>query len=430
MALGGGNFITQNKVLPGSYINIVSAAKANVTLGERGYAALALPLTWGKDGEVFAVTAEEFRRNSLTIFGFPHNSAAAAGLRDLFKNAKTLYCYKLMNEGRKASNDIATAKYKGSTGARLSTEIRQGAVAGTFDVKIHYATSVVYEVTVSDLEELKGLGNDWVDWTMDNLTVFERTSLSGENLDGGEVTAAQHREFLNAAQSYGFNAIGCLSEEKEIKDMYIREVKDMRDNVGMKYQAVVYNADKPDYEGVINVINCAGAVYWTLGIIAGCEVNKSNTNKKYDGEAEIPVKYTQLELEAALKEGKFIFHRVGNEIRVLQDINSLTTFTEEKGEEFRENQTVRVADQIAADTAYLFNTKYAGKIPNDASGRVSLWNDLVKLHQRLQDLHAIENFLPEHITVNAGDTKKSVVITDAVTVVNAMAQLYMTIMIS
>jgi len=34
MALGGGNFLVQNKVLPGSYINFVAAAKASAALSD------------------------------------------------------------------------------------------------------------------------------------------------------------------------------------------------------------------------------------------------------------------------------------------------------------------------------------------------------------------------------------------------------------
>ena len=48
MALGGGTFVTQNKKLPGSYINFVSAAKASATLSERGYATMPLELDWGR----------------------------------------------------------------------------------------------------------------------------------------------------------------------------------------------------------------------------------------------------------------------------------------------------------------------------------------------------------------------------------------------
>ena len=38
MALGGGVWVTQNKILPGSYVNIVSASKATATGGHRDVA--------------------------------------------------------------------------------------------------------------------------------------------------------------------------------------------------------------------------------------------------------------------------------------------------------------------------------------------------------------------------------------------------------
>ena len=65
---------------------------------------------------------------------------------------------------------------------------------------------------------------------------------------------------------------------------------------------------------------------------------------------------------------------------------------------FSSNQTIRVLDQIANDIAVLFGKKYIGKVPNDASGRVSLWNDIVKHHQELQNIRAIENFSSDNVT--------------------------------
>lgn len=82
---------------------------------------------------------------------------------------------------------------------------------------------------------------------------------------------------------------------------------------------------------------------------------------------------------------------------------------------FPSNQTIRVLDQIANDIAVLFGKKYLGKVPNDASGRISLWNDIVKHHQELQNIRAIENFSSDNVTVAQGDTKKAVVVTDYVT---------------
>ncbi len=70
MSLGGGTFLTQNKVLPGSYINVISVAKASATLSDRGYCTMPLELDWGVDGEVFTVEASDFQKRSLEFFGY------------------------------------------------------------------------------------------------------------------------------------------------------------------------------------------------------------------------------------------------------------------------------------------------------------------------------------------------------------------------
>jgi hypothetical protein len=176
--------------------------------------------------------------------------------------------------------------------------------------------------------------------------------------------------------------------------------------------------------------NAWDLVYWVTGIAAGTAVNRSALNRVYDGEFAIDVNYTQTQLESAIRGGKFAFHRVGNDIRVLSDINSLTSLTLEKNDLFQSNQTIRVIDQIGNDIAVLFNTRYLNEIPNDASGRVSFWNDIVRHHNQLQDIRAIENFAPEDIVVVQGNSKKAVRVTDRITVVNAMSQLYMTVIVS
>ena len=88
-----------------------------------------------------------------------------------------------------------------------------------------------------------------------------------------------------------------------------------------------------------------------------------------------------------------------------------------------------VIDQIANDIAKLFSTKYMGKIQNNKSGRVSLWADIVAHHKQLEAITAIENFDSSLVTVEQGATKKSVIVTDAVKVINSMSQLYMTVVI-
>lgn len=436
MALGGGTFLTQNKVLPGTYINFISVATASATLGDRGFAAIGLELDWGQEGKIFEVTNGDFQKNSMKIFGHSFADAAMKGLRDLFKNVTTLYCYRLNGGGVKAANTFATALYSGTRGNDIKIAIQANVDDNSkFDVQTWIDGSMVDSQTVAKASDL--VANAYVSFKTDAvLKVTAATTMTGGT--NGTASAAAHQAFLDKIESYpAINAIGYVGTEVVIKNLYASFAKRMRDEVGVKFQVVLY-AIAADYEGCINVknkvlddgANEASMVYWTLGAAARTAVNASATNKIYDGEYTVEVDYTQAQLEAAIKAGEFTFHQVGDKVRVLSDINSLVTTTANKGDIFKDNQTVRVCDQIATDIANLFVTKYLGVVPNDASGRTSLWADIVKHHEDLQDIRAIEDFSDEDVTVEQGDTKKSVVVTDTVTVVNTMEKLYMTVYVA
>ena len=67
-----------------------------------------------------------------------------------------------------------------------------------------------------------------------------------------------------------------------------------------------------------------------------------------------------------------------------------------------------------------------GVVPNKASGRTSLWSDLKKLRENLQTTGAIENFSDSDLTVERGESKKSVLVASSIEVVNMMDKMYMT----
>lgn len=343
--LGGGTFVTQNKTLPGSYINFINASSASSTVTDRGVVAIALPLN--KDaGAVIEVTKGQFVTDCKNILGKAYDSKDMAVLREIF---------------------------------------------------CHATKVVIYD-----------LGAD------------------------GEVEDA-----IKAFEAHEFNVLCAYTVDSNDVNTYIAAVKNWRDELGKKCQIVVYNVERPDYEGVINVVSTVsdeGAdthalVAWTAGAEAACKINESCTNMLYDGEYTINANKTQSELESCIANGQLAFHRVYGDIRLLEDVNSLTTTTAEKGADFKSNQTIRVIDQIANDIAKLFNTKYLGRIPNNQSGRVSLWADIVSHHRKLEAINAIENFDSTALTVTQGENKKSVVVNDAITVTGAMAQLYMTVVI-
>ena len=435
MALGGGTFIAQNKVLPGAYINFISVAKATATLSDRGFAAMGLELDWGQDGQIFEVTQGDFQKDSMKIFGYSYADDKLKGIREMMSKLTTLYAYKLTSGGQKASNDIATAKYCGVRGNDIKIAIQTNVDDNDmFDVQTILDTTIVDVQTVAKAEDL--VANDYVSFKGAELALTASTPLTGGT--NGTADAAAHQAFLDKVESYpSINAIGYVGTDNAVKSLYAAFTERMRDSVGVKFVAVLYNK-AADYEGVINVknkvlddgANEASLVYWATGVAAGTAVNASATNMTYDGEYTVDTNYTQSQLEKAIKAGEFTLHQVGDKVNVLTDINSLVTTTVNKGEDFKSNQTIRVLDQIATDIASLFVTKYLGAIPNDEDGRTSLWNDIVKHHQQLLSLRAIENFTEEDVQVAQGDTKKSVVVSDAVTVVNAMEKLYMAVMVA
>lgn len=428
MGLGGGTFVTVGeKTMPGSYINFVSASRANFALSERGYVAIPLELDWGEEQKVVTLSLDDFRNNSLTVFGYNFSDDAMKPLREIFRHAQTVYFYRL-GTGTKAASTMATAKYAGTRGNKIkivTTAIISGETTTGYTVKTFLDDILV------DTQEVSGATattddlavNDFVDW-------IAEVSLSAGtvNLSGGAnatITSGNYSSFLAAIEPYSFNVIGYAGTDSAIKALFAAFTQRLRDSLGIKFQCVLYQYETANYEGVVSVENNADAVYWTVGALAGCPVNKSVTNAKYDGEYEINTNYTQEQLETALKSGKFVFHKVGEDVRVLEDINTLTTFTEEKSEDFKENQTIRVIDQIGNDIAAIFNTRFLGIIPNDNSGRAALWNEIVKHHSNLQAIGAIENFSGDNVTVQEGNTKRSVVVNDVITPINCMTQLYM-----
>lgn len=434
MALGGGVFTAQNKVLPGSYINFISAARANVSLSERGVAAVPMQLSWGAEDSVLLLEKSEFEKQALSLLGYPATHAKMKPIRELFQHATKLYLYRLNQSPDKASNAFCTAKCGGSRGDSVQITIYRNVDDATkFEVMTLLEDMVVDKQVVTDMSELQD--NPYVIWNRE--AALEETvgaTLSGGS-DGTNITGDAYSKFLQKIESYSFHALACDTSDKDIINLFIAFTKRMREEVGVKFQTVVYRAEKADHEGIVSVENKVvdgdeyGLIYWVTGIIAGCAINKSNTNLLYDGEYTIDTEYTQSQLVEAMKTGKFMLHNVGEDVRVLEDINTYVSFTEEKNSDFSSNQTIRVLDQIGNDIASLFQRKYLGKIANDDAGRISFWNDLDTYFKKLQTMRAIENFNSKDIVVEQGESKKSVVTTCSVIPVSAMEQLYMTCVI-
>ena len=431
MALGGGTFLVHNKKLPGTFVNVVSVRRASNFFSDRGYCAIGLELDWGQE-KIITLENEDLQKDALKLFGYSFTDEKIKPIREIMLNAKTCYIGRLNTDGgKKATSTIGgltiTAKCVGIAGNNISVSIESNIDnEEEFIVITKMDSKEVDRQVVKKANEL--ITNDFVEFKGETLE-----SALPANLEGGEngkITAESHSIFLDKIEKYDFNTIGYAGEDKTIKKLYNAFAKRLRDEVGVKVQTVVFD-EKANNECSINVTtkaneNNQGFVYWVLGASAGCDVNKSLTNKMYDGEYTSAEDYKQRDLIKSIEDGEFVFHEVDGELRVLEDINSFTEFTPDKNEDFSKNQVIRVADQIAKDRAIIFNKFYLGKIQNN-DGRISLWKDFVKHAETLVKIGAIQNYVPEKTVIIQGDKKDEVICDDEIDIAMAMQKLYMTV---
>ena len=276
---------------------------------------------------------------------------------------------------------------------------------------------------VTAIEELES--NSFVDFAKTGDLGFEETA--GTALTGGTdgtVTGESYAEFLDLIERESFNTIAYAGEDEVTKLLFDAFTKRLRDEDGYKITCVLYDYANADFEGVISVKNQPELVYWYAGQTAGANFNKSLTNKIYDGEYEVNTKFKKREFVEFINQGHVAFYQDGDDVRVLKDINTFASFEPYKNRDFSDNRVMRVLDQIANDTAVIFNKFYLGKADNDETGRDLFKNELVSHREDLQQLRAIQNFEYDDIEVFKGKEKGDVGVNEAIEPTGAMEKLY------
>lgn len=438
---GGGTWTVQNKVRPGVYINFVGEEKPVGTLGERGIVSLPIALSWGPAKQVITVEAGA---DTFDTLGYPITAPQMLLVREALKRAKTLLLYRL-NTGTKATASIGaspntltvTAKHGGVRGNDIMIVIQTNINNTTkFDVKTLVAGQEVDVQTVADISGLKS--NNWVDFSgSGTLTTTAGTPLAGGT--DGTVVAQDYLDYLAAIEVHDFNTIGLTATDATTKDVFVSFAKRLRDTEGKKIQVVMENYPTADYEGVISVKNgvvladgttltAAQAVAWVAGATAGAVVNQSLTYDVYDGAVDVAPKYTNSQIVAALQNGEFVFTAMDGRAVVEQDINTLHTFTPEKGKVFSKNRVIRVLDGLANDYIRVFSRSYIGKVANNDDGRNLFKSEIINITNQYQNIGAVQNFDPQKdLEVLPGVDMEAVVVNQWVQPVDSIEKLYFTI---
>lgn len=446
--MAGGIFTSQNKVLPGVYINTQSSGNVTANIGTKGVVAICEPLSWGPTGVVSVYIPGD---DPTPLIGKDITSTDALFLREMTKGSdvtagpiKILLYRPTGASGVKATATIgaltATAKYVGTRGNDITIIISADPdVSGNYIIETSIDGRIADTQNVANLTNL--VSNDWVDFTGSGTTI---TTTAGTALTTGAnptVSSSDYATFLTALEPYTFDIVCYDGADGTVRTAMASFVERISNDLGKKCQCVFSGGTAVNSEWVINVnngvkltdgttITAAQATWWVAGAEAGAQYNQSLTYAQYPGAAEANPKLTNAQLEAAVAAGDLVFSDEFDIVKVCTDINTLTTYTPTKGKEFRKNRLMRTINQICNDFYEHFSNYFIGKVDNNDSGRNLMKGWCVGYLNEMQANNGIQNFTSQDIEVLQGNEIDSVVINLYIQPVDSVEKIYVTVTVS
>lgn len=176
-------------------------------------------------------------------------------------------------------------------------------------------------------------------------------------------------------RKWSYLAVPGITDE-EI-DTVVTYIKEQRSTYHKSFKAVLPNVSA-DSEGIINFvtdnIKVGSKTYTTAefsmriaGILAGLPLNRSATYYTLPEVDSITESETP---DTDVDNGKLILINDGSKIKIARGVNSLTTITETKGDDFKKIKIVETVDMIRDDIRTTFEDDFVGKVENSYDNKI------------------------------------------------------------
>ena len=417
--------------LTGATINVYSEKTLAIQAGARGTAAIALPLDWYEDGRMITQNYDDTAEEKLG-----HSLDAIPALREMMKRAATALIYPLNVGGECASAKLsealtATAVRKGSRGNAVSITI--AALGDLWQVKTFLNGVVMDSQLVADPTAFKA--NAFI--TITGVGAFSDATVTLSGGTDGDIPENGYDAFLAALKTHTFQTIAYTGSDAAIKQKLVAYVRHEREDED-KFIQVCMGNQPADYEGVISfangvilsdgtAIDADAASAWLAGATAAAAVNASLTYDVYDGAVDVTERLTKSQQLSFKNRGLGCFILNNGKVKVESDINTLTTYTTQKGRDFCKNRVLRVIDGVCTDIKAVFDASFAGAESNNADGRNRFKASICDYMTALQGIGAVEEFVADDVAITAGSDKDTVLVNLRVKPVDSMEKANITV---
>ena len=442
----GGIWTSQNKVLPGVYIRFKTGTALGLTVGDRGVVTICEPMSWGPVAQVTPVT---LTTDVTPITGYDITAPQNRFLQEMFKGTNrtsaptTILLYRptasSSAQATVTTGELtATAVYPGARGNDISliiTELTEP--ESTFTVSTVVDGAIVDQQTAAQISEL--VANAWV--TFSGTGALAATT--GAALTGGAdgtVQSAAYSAYLTAIEPYKFDIMVYDGTDSTVQTALLSFIKRVNENNGQYCQLVASGLSNPDSRYVINInspvtlsdgteLTPQQVTWWAGGASAGALYNQSLTYAQYPGAVSTTMQ-TVDQFTQAVQAGNFVLFAENGVVKVMQDINSLTTYTEDIGQVYSKNRVMRLCNTIANDIFQQFSESFIGVVNNNEQGRARFQAAIVGYLQEIQDNQGIQNFTSDDVEVLAGSDIDAIVVNVAIQAVDSVEKVYLSLEIS
>lgn len=221
---------------------------------------------------------------------------------------------------------------------------------------------------------------DAADWTAANKDYIEKAFLGTPSMVIVEripTTATDYNAALDRLKNKKWNYLAIPGIDAADVANIATWIKTERDINKKTFKAVLPN-HAADHEGIINFatdnIKVGEKVYTTAeycariaGILAGLPFSRSAT---YYELPEVESITESTDPDADIDAGKLILINDGEKIKIGRGVNSLTTTTANKGEDFKKIKIVDAIDLVRDDIRNTFDNYYVGKVVNTYDNKI------------------------------------------------------------
>lgn len=403
---------TNKQSLPGFYNRFKTIAENRIEVGTTGVLAMPVKANWGPVKTVTSVTDE---KALISNFGNNANyTAYKLGRLALLGQPKELLLYRLTD----GSEAVATCNLQNTAATSMIKLNTKYPTTRAFNVTIKTnlvddsaKDLVLYEdakqlFTITDLkgtidEIVTAINNNednvYIIATKVSSATGTLVNVSNTKFIGGNdgVSSIANENYINAMavfegytiDAFALDGISDASLQTTVKTWTNAQKENGNDFIsfvgGSTAIDIVAANSKSKELNSANVVNVGDSLYYEDVLYSPAEVavyiaalsiglglKESICNMKTIF-TNVKVKRSKIEIATALKAGTLVFSEENGEVKIVDDKNTFTEYSDEKGEFLGYIRAIRLINTVDRDTAISGN-KYIGKTINDGIGQISV----------------------------------------------------------